>query len=193
MKNLHSTELREGCMKAILAVLAVLAMLAAPALTARAQDQELVGISFELTIDGDVPQGETFEVVVGRQGSDDLSVDVFCGEGVQNLGRPAVAPDCAGGTTYSTPGPVPFTAGETVWYVFRRQGADGVIEDFRNGVVELDEGTTVRVTYDFGNPVAPRLPDTGAGATVGVASPVAPMAAVLPVVAAGLYMLRRRR
>ncbi len=184
-------------MKIIRSILVSVALFAALTGTALAQTPEMVTKTFELTINGTVPEGEIFVASVSFNPTDGSDVDnlLFCG-GFSDV-------ECTGnGTVYRQSVEIP--QGATARYTVQRGNeSDGgtTVDIFAQGreILTSDKTNSVSYTYpdadDNQQQVPAEVPATGAG---GVASAptvlhvYAGFAALCLLAAAGCSVLRRR-
>ncbi len=114
--------------------------------------------TFELTLNGTVPEGETFAVRFGVADGDEGNADILhlCGEGAQD--------ECAGGTTVYS-GSIEVPAGTRIDFAFVRMATGEV---FHEGTETIHDDMTNTAWYTFGNGAAAgdtqdELQDTDAG------------------------------
>lgn len=183
------------------AALIVVLVLAAPA---AAQEGDAIPVTFELTLNGDVPAGEAFLANISyvQGGGTELPQLRFCGF----EGKPA----CEGnGTVYRQ------TLALDKTYVYRYSrvaGGEGHI--FFEGTDEPKEGQVIRAYFDYGSAdkegadteqgdnqqsedtdqqMPEEMPATGVGGTAGSSVPLAVPLATMPfLIAAACAALRRR-
>ncbi len=130
-------------MKLITSVVAllVLALLATPAAARHAQQDELVPVTFEFTVSGSVPEGESFGVEIVPLGGGDATVLMFCGS--------SAGAACTAGTPYTQT--ASFAAGTEIQYnFFRGQSASPNFELIREGTETLDSAKVINAAYEFG-------------------------------------------
>jgi len=170
--------------------LLVLALILALAIAAPvgAQDREVQDVTFELTLYGDVPEGDGLLVTLAyvQGGGSGLGQRLFCGfEGT---------PVCQGnGTVYRQT----VSLIKSFVYRFGRVfGNDGNF--FTKGTEEPEKGKVIRAWYSYADDeqdddeqIPDEMPDTGAGGMAG-GPPVGSAAAALFLLTAGGYAVRRR-
>ncbi|MDP9350718.1 MAG: hypothetical protein M3P51_04155 [Chloroflexota bacterium] len=165
-------------------------------------DNQTVTKTFELTLNGDVPEGEVFRVfldIVPERGGSNPAPVQLCG-GVDINGDPN--PECEGnGTVYT--GTTTFSVGTTLEYEFHRQsGLSGVDEIFAEGQETLNADMTNTAWYTFGTGAGEdqqgempgEMPHTGAGGlATGASVPWGTLGlAASGLLAAGYAVMRRR-
>lgn len=127
--------------RAILTALALLALTAFPALASGDTGSgDTVMKTFELTIKGEVPEGDSFYVGYDVEGAEPGSREfiLFCGELVEEEPQ---EPCEGGGTVYT--GSDTFPAGTTIDFFFGRNNADvSVVDVFHEGTETLDADMT---------------------------------------------------
>jgi hypothetical protein len=136
--------------KKLSAIAAVLALILF-SIPARAENEGMVTKTFELTLNGDVPEAETFQFGANA-GGDAGVVGVFCGRSLKGT----MVRKCVGdGAVYRET--VEFPRGSTIRFVFTRvigrdsDGAEDGIEVFHEGTETLDGDTTNGAYYTFGS------------------------------------------
>jgi len=184
-------------MMAIRSILVLLALFAALTGTAVAQEPEMITKTFELTINGTVPEGETFVASVFFNPTDGGDVEnlLFCG-GFSDV-------ECTGsGTVYRQRVEIP--QGATARYTVQRGNeSDGgtTVDIFAEGREMLTGNRTNSVSFtypgvdDDQQEMPAEVPATGAGGVAtagGVPHLYAGFAALCLLAAAGSSVLRRR-
>lgn len=114
------------------------------------QQAEMATKTFELTLNGTVPEADAFYVAYAetdRVGSE-ASILVLCGEpGFE--GTPGEAACEGDGTVYTETIEVP--AGTELWFgFFRKEAADAEAERFHSGTETINADMTNTAWYDFG-------------------------------------------
>ena len=174
-------------MRTIRSTYVALALLVLLTLPAAAQESETVTRTFQLTLHGEAPENQKFDVIYFVDKGDDAQGVGFCGYPESGL-----QPCEGGGTVYTRTIEVPVST--TIRYAFARENRDDRedTESFSLGTETLRSDATNSASYTFGGET-PDLPDTGAGAMSRNAIPFAPTTAALSVLAAGAFALRRPR
>lgn len=164
------------------------------------QQDATVVKTFELTLKGDVPEGQSFyaQYLVEGEGEDMTRNILFCGELIEEEPKPA----CQGnGTVYSID--VEFAQGTTLDFRFGRHNLDySDIEIFFEDTETLNSDMTNIAYYTYGGTgagddqqgkgdVPTDLPKTGAGGAAPPSVPAGAILAVLAVAAAVAAGLRR--
>lgn len=125
----------------------------------------VVARTFELTLYGDVPQGESFYVQYRWQGDapDQTETLLFCGDLIGEEPKESCE---GGGTTYSVT--VHFDAGTVIDFKFSRHDVDdSYVDTFYSDTETMSESATNSAYFEYsndgdGDPL-PDLPDSGAG------------------------------
>lgn len=155
--------------------------------------------TFTLTLYGEIPGDESFFVFFReRFFRGGVDVIVFCGE--SSFVYPDIEPCQGGSTVYS--GSVEYSAGDELEFGYFHGSGPGAEDqrEFFEGTETITSDFTNSAYYDYrtgqggaGNgPGAPDAPDTGSGGMAGGGLPAANALAVLSLMAAGGYILRRR-
>ena len=174
------------------------------------QDGDTVTKTFELTLNGDVPEGQAFAVRYGQQQEGDVRVIVFCGDPAALADLPGyeALDECVGdGSVYGES--VELERGTTIFSTFERVSGDEEEFFFESNTGEvLDADMTNTAWYTFGGgagdeqetpddqqgEVPGEMPDTGMGGLAGGATiPVGNVAAGLAMLAGAGYAVLRRR
>ena len=206
-------------MRMLLRLIAVLALTlglagSASAQKGDAQDDQQQGDgtitkTFELTLNGEVPAGQSFYAqYIETDASEDLTRAVlFCGELIEEEPKDA----CEGnGAVYTET--VTFDAGTEIEFRFGRHNLDYTdIEVFHEGTEMLDAHTTHSAFFSFDGGKTddgqdddgagdaqdeqqmPSVPQTGAGGVAGGDFPLGGVAAVAPLLAGGWCATPGRR
>lgn len=132
-----------------LAAALVLQVAPAPAQDSGAADQysdEFATVTFELTVEGEVPEGRMLGVSTGLA---DAPAPVFCSTASFDRGLPR----CEDGGTYTDTLDLMF-AGETLSYEYYVMDYDygGIVETFAGDTITVSDGQTISATYEADNP-----------------------------------------
>ena len=173
-------------LRSLLMATALLMMLAIPAMAQGGSEGDTITKTFELTLNGEVPEGDIFVLEYPYPSGQSFGDIVFCGS--------ADTGEClGGGTVYTTS--VEATAGSSERFAFGRLPGGGSAEIFHEGTVVADDDKTISAEYTFGTGETPEeMPETGAGGL----APVAPIpvgnavAGLAMLIGAGFAVLRRR-
>jgi len=178
-------------MKIVKSALLVMGLLLLPMISASAQAGDTVTKTFELTLNGDVPEGQAFNVSYNRTGADGAASLPFCGRGTDTKCE-------GGGTVYTVIAEE--TAGKSIDIRFVRVMTETeTAETFLEYTETLDSDQTNSASYTFaataGNDkdMPDQLPDTGAGGLPGPGLAIGGLAAPLAILLAGCYAALRRR
>ncbi len=138
-------------MRTIRSVLISLALLTLLAVPAFAQEQEAAAQTFKLTLYGDVPEGETFRVLVAEEGSFDFPAVTFCGGPKPGTPPGPEDTECVGnGTTYTQTLRL-FPAGTDIKFTFGREPAgEQNLEAFFKGTATIPTDQPISAYYSFG-------------------------------------------
>ncbi len=204
-------------LRSILISVALGLVLVVPALADTGQggdtQQDTVTKTFKLTLNGNVPEDQVFEVTYGireeiEQGLK-LSTIQFCGPGPDPENSPRVSEEaCKGNGTVYTP-TVEFPRGSQIafrYFTLRPGDVEGTFVEFHKSYDgEMPDGpedyetltsdVTNSAWYSFGgDQQAPsQMPATGSGgAARGSGLPMAAVSLIFPILLAGGYTLRRR-
>lgn len=179
-------------MKARTAMLVALAITLMMVSAALAQDEDTYEVTFQLTIYGEAPTGESFRVQGARLGAHKLTPGgLFCGREDADKGY-IIGPRCNGGGAMYATRPSAFASGERVQFNFDWLGVDGTLTTFFEDIREATQNITISAYYDFrtgqggaGNGVQqPGMPNTGGGGTVAGEVPAGTTLAALACLAA---------
>ena len=178
-------------MKIVKLALLVMGLLLLPMVSASAQAGDTVTKTFELTLNGEVPEGRAFNVSYNLTGADGAAFLPFCGRGSDTQCE-------GGGTVYTVVAEV--GAGKSIDIQFVRVMTETeTAETFLEYTETLYSDQTSSAAYTFpataGNDkdMPDQLPDTGAGGLSGPGLSVGGLAAPLAILLAGCYAALRRR
>ncbi len=187
--------------RSVLISLALLTLLAIPAL---GQEQETVTQTFKLTLYGDVPEGETFRVLVAEEGSFDFAAVTFCGGPKPGTPPGPEDTECVGnGTTYTQTLRL-FPAGTDIKFTFGREPAgEQNLEAFFKATATIPTEESISAHYTFGGDdqesgdadqqMPEKMPSTGAGGLARSSIPLAVPLAALPFLTAAAHAVLRRQ
>jgi hypothetical protein len=178
--------------RAALISLALLALFAFPAAA-----QGVVSVNFELTMNGEPPEGSAFYVVYGPPLSEITGFARLVdpdGDGVYTATSVEVPTNMDGETAYAfsrTHGEAELD--EAVAGIFWPKPEAGETRGFEEAAV--DEGDTLRATVSFEGEIPADIGDAGAGgmAAGGGGLPIGPVAALISLLTAGGYTALRHR
>ena len=147
-------------LKVLVVVLAVTLAAASPALAQEAQEPETVTVTFQLSVDGQVPGWQHFGVDYPVGGEDVRDIPL-CTTGTDSG---MAAPPCRSGETYAASVEVP--AGTPLAFDFVRSDTRTAPERFESTSRTFTQNTTVSAAYHFPGGAAldnGAEPDVGAG------------------------------
>ncbi len=174
------------------------------------QQDESAAQPFELTLYGDVPEGETFRVGVAEENSFDFIALTFCGG--PKPGTPPRPEDrkCEGSGTTFTQTLEHFPEGTTIKFMFQRETSDAAqrfdVETFHRGTTTVPTDGPIEGFFCFDGAEADvcdnedandqqipeELPATGAGGMAGGMLPWGSVAGSLSLLALGWYALKHK-
>ena len=117
----------------------------------RIQQKGPASVTFRLTLDGEAPQAESFDLLGSREGSHDMVLTgVFCGKVITGPEAISKAP-CEGSGKVYTIGPFEYFAiGDRIDFSIRRRGDGEKLDTVLQGPMELTErDTVIDAQYDF--------------------------------------------
>lgn len=117
----------------------------------RIQQKVAARVTFRLTLDGEAPQGESFDLLSSREGSHDMVLTgLFCGKVNADPEAISKAPCGGGGKVYMI-GPFEYFAiVDRIDFSIRRRDDGEKLETVLQGPMELTErDTVINAQYDF--------------------------------------------